>query len=144
MSLSATSALFWNTSRDGDSTTFLDSPCRCLSAPSEKLFFLISTLNLSWCNLRSSLLILLLLPRSRSWPLLCHNLLTGSCREQWDLLWASFSPDWTISAPSAAPHNTCAPDLCCHISTFVRSWMAFHCWSYLMTFSRTCIIPHRS
>ena len=26
-----------------------------------------------------------------------YNLLSGSCREQWGLLWASSSPDWTIT-----------------------------------------------
>ena len=37
-------------------------------------------------------------------------LLSGSCREWSDVPWASSSPYWTIPAPSAAPHKTCAPE----------------------------------
>ena len=46
MSLSATSTWFWNTSRDSDSTTSLDSLCHCSTTISEKKLFLISNLNL--------------------------------------------------------------------------------------------------
>jgi len=39
MSLSATSTQLLNTSRDNDSTTFLDSLCHCLTAPCKNNFF---------------------------------------------------------------------------------------------------------
>ena len=52
MSLSETSSLFFNASRVGDSTTCLGSLCHCLTTPSEKKSSLISTVNLSRCNLR--------------------------------------------------------------------------------------------
>ena len=42
MSPSATSPRFWNTSRDGDSTTSLGSLCLCLTSLSKKKLFLIS------------------------------------------------------------------------------------------------------
>jgi len=41
-----------NTSRDGDSTTYLGSLFQFLTALSVNKFFLISNLNLPWCNLR--------------------------------------------------------------------------------------------
>ena len=44
-SLSATSTWLLNTSRDGDSTTFMGSLCHCLTALSEKKFSLIPNLN---------------------------------------------------------------------------------------------------
>jgi len=65
MSLSTTSKCFLNTSRDGDSTTSLGSPFQCLTALLEKNYFLVSNLNLPWCNLR--LLILVLLLTLRIW-----------------------------------------------------------------------------
>jgi len=58
MSLSTTSKWFLNTSRVGDSTTSLRSPFQCLTALSVKKCFLISNLNLPWCNLRPFPLIL--------------------------------------------------------------------------------------
>ena len=58
MSLSTTSKQFLNTSRDGDSTTSLRSLFQCLTTLSVKKFFLISNLNLPWCNLRPFPLIL--------------------------------------------------------------------------------------
>ena len=70
----------------------------------------------SWCNLRPFPLILTVLPGRRGQPLPHYNLLSGGCREQQGLPWASSSPDWTITVLSAAPHQTCAPDsskLCC-------------------------------
>ena len=45
-----------NTSRDGDSTTALDNPFHCLITRSVKKYFLTSSLNLPWHNLRPSLL----------------------------------------------------------------------------------------
>ena len=59
MSLSASSTHFLNTSMDSDSTTSLGS--QCLTALSEKKFFLISNLNPFWCNLKPLPLALLLL-----------------------------------------------------------------------------------
>ena len=56
-SLSATSTRLPNTSRDGDCTTSLCSPCHCLTSLSEK-FFLILKLNLSLCISRPQLLVL--------------------------------------------------------------------------------------
>jgi len=44
--------------------------CHCLTTPSENKFFLISNLNLLWCNLRPSHLVLLLLPGR---PPPCHT-----------------------------------------------------------------------
>ena len=41
-----------NASRDGDSTDTLGSPPQCPTTPSIKKFFLMSILNLPWCNLR--------------------------------------------------------------------------------------------
>ena len=52
----------------GDSTTSLGSPYQHLSTLLEKLFFLISSLNLPWCNLRPLPLVLSLLPRRRGQP----------------------------------------------------------------------------
>ncbi|KAJ7396881.1 hypothetical protein BTVI_140557 [Pitangus sulphuratus] len=45
MSLSATSRPFLDTSRDGDSTISLGSPCQCLTVLSRKKFLLMSNLN---------------------------------------------------------------------------------------------------
>jgi len=59
MSLSTTSKQFVNTFRDSDSTTSLGSLFQCLTSLSEKKFFLISNLNLPWCNLRPFALVLL-------------------------------------------------------------------------------------
>ena len=50
MSWSATSTRFFNTSRDGDSTTSLGSLFQCLTTLSVKKFFWRSNLNLPWCN----------------------------------------------------------------------------------------------
>ena len=52
MSLSTTSTLSLITSRHSDSPTSLDCPFHYLTTLSEKKFFLISNLNLSWCNLK--------------------------------------------------------------------------------------------
>ena len=52
MSRSATSTHFFNTSRDGDSTTSLGSLLQCLTTLSVYKFFVISNLNLPWRNLR--------------------------------------------------------------------------------------------
>ena len=60
MSRSATSTRFLNPSRDGDSTTALGSLVQCLATLAVKTFFLISNLNLPWCNLRPLPLFLLL------------------------------------------------------------------------------------
>jgi len=49
---------FFNTSRDGDSSTALGSLVQCLTALSVKKFFLISNLNLPWHNLRPLPLVL--------------------------------------------------------------------------------------
>ncbi|KAK4828611.1 hypothetical protein QYF61_000063 [Mycteria americana] len=58
MSLSTSSKRLLNTSRDGDSTTSLGSLFQCLITPSVKKNFLISSLNLPWCNLRPFPLVL--------------------------------------------------------------------------------------
>ncbi|KAK4826742.1 hypothetical protein QYF61_010995 [Mycteria americana] len=58
MSLSATSKRLLNTSRDGDSTTFLGSLFQCLITLSLKTFFLISNLNLPWHKIRLFSLVL--------------------------------------------------------------------------------------
>ena len=52
MSWSTTSTYFLNTSREGDSTTSLGNLFQCLITLSVQKFFLISNLNLPWCNLR--------------------------------------------------------------------------------------------
>jgi len=56
MSLNTTSKWFLNTSRDGDSTIFPESLFQCLTTLSEKKFFLISNLNLPWCNILKTFL----------------------------------------------------------------------------------------
>ncbi|KAK4831669.1 hypothetical protein QYF61_018636 [Mycteria americana] len=58
MSISTTSTPLLNTSRDGDSATSLGSLFQCLTTLSVKKFFLISSLNLPWCNLRPFPLVL--------------------------------------------------------------------------------------
>ncbi|KAK4829771.1 LOW QUALITY PROTEIN: hypothetical protein QYF61_006495, partial [Mycteria americana] len=58
MSLSTSSKRPLNTSRDGNSTTSLGSLFQCLITLSVKKNFLISNLNLPWCNLRPFLLVL--------------------------------------------------------------------------------------
>ncbi|KAK4832719.1 LOW QUALITY PROTEIN: hypothetical protein QYF61_025208, partial [Mycteria americana] len=58
MSLSTTSPRVLNTCRDGDSTTSLGSLFQCLTTLSLNKFFLISNLNLPWCNLRPFPLVL--------------------------------------------------------------------------------------
>jgi len=50
--LSAISTIFLKPSRDGDSTTYLGSLFQYLTTPSERKFFLIPNLILSWCKLR--------------------------------------------------------------------------------------------
>ncbi|KAK4813146.1 hypothetical protein QYF61_013111 [Mycteria americana] len=76
---------------DGDSTTSPGSLFQCLMTLSVNKFFLISNLNLPWCNLRPFPLVLSLVTwEKRPIPPL-YTLLSGSC-------------------PSAAPHKTCAPD----------------------------------
>jgi len=62
-SLSATSTWLLHTSRN--STTSLGSLCHCLTALSEKKYFLISNLNLPWHNLRPLPLVLSLVPGRR-------------------------------------------------------------------------------
>jgi len=52
MSLSSAPIHLLNTSRDGASTTSLGSLFQCFTTLSVKKFFLISNLNLPWCNLR--------------------------------------------------------------------------------------------
>ena len=66
MTLKTTSTSFLNTSREDDSTTCPGSLFWSLTIFSEKKFTLISNLNLSWCNLRPLLLILLLVLREKS------------------------------------------------------------------------------
>jgi len=81
MTLSATSAQLLTPSRGGESTTSLCSLCQCLTTPSEKNFFLITNLNLPWCNSRPLPLIPLLLPGRRSLPPR-YSLLSGGCRKR--------------------------------------------------------------
>jgi len=66
-----------NTFRDGDSTTSLGSPFQCLTTLLEKIFFLISSLNLPWCNLRPFPLILLVVKQEKSLTPPFHNLPSG-------------------------------------------------------------------
>ena len=80
MSWSTTSTRFFNTSRDGDSTTSLGSLFQCLTTVSVKKFFLISNLNFPWHNLRPLPLILSLVtwdhrppPASLQLPVLSDN-----------------------------------------------------------------------
>ncbi|KAK4824589.1 hypothetical protein QYF61_016834 [Mycteria americana] len=58
--LSTTSTCLLNTPRDGDSTTSLGSLVQCLTTLLVNKLFLISNLNLPWCNLRPFPLALLL------------------------------------------------------------------------------------
>ena len=53
MSLSTMSTHLLNTSRDGDSATFLGSLFQCLTTLPVKKFFLISNLNLTWVQLEA-------------------------------------------------------------------------------------------
>jgi len=80
MSLSTTSKRFLNTSRDGDSTTSLGSLFQCLTTLSVKKCFLMSNLNLPWCNLRPFPLVLS--PVRRDQPLSLSKLLSDIGREQ--------------------------------------------------------------
>ena len=58
MSLNTTSKCSLNTSRFGDSTTSLGRPFQCLTALLEKCYFLTSSLNHPWHNLRPFPLVL--------------------------------------------------------------------------------------
>ena len=75
-----TSRQFLNTSRNGDSSTSLGSLFQCSSPLSEKKFFLISNLNLPWCNLRPLPLVLSLLPGRKGQPPPHSKLLSRSCK----------------------------------------------------------------
>ena len=79
--LSATSPRFLHTSGTVTPTTSLGSLCQCLTTLSEKKLFLISNLNLCWCNLKPLPLVLSLLPERRDQHIFHHNLLSGYCRE---------------------------------------------------------------
>ena len=76
---------------------------RCLTALLERKCFLISNLNLPCSNLRPFFVLLSLFPARRGWHAPHHSLLSGTCRQQWGLPWASPSPEWTIPVPLAAP-----------------------------------------
>ena len=58
MSLSTTSKHFLDTYRDSDPATNLGSPLQHQTTFSENKFFLISNLNLPWCSLKLSPLVL--------------------------------------------------------------------------------------
>ena len=75
VSPSAMSTLLLNTSRDGDSTTSLGSPFQCPTTHPGKKYFLISSLNLPWCNLRPLPLVLSLI----TW---LKRLIPGSLRQK--------------------------------------------------------------
>lgn len=120
---SAISRYHLNTSRDGGSTTYLCSPFQCFDNPysgkKQKTFqYLIWTSSsANWGRVFSSFH-LIRVRRDEALP--HYNFLSGSCREQWGLIWASFPPHQTAPAASAAPHTnkTSAPDstlalLCC-------------------------------
>ena len=79
MALSTTSKWFLSTFRDGDSTTSLGSLFHCLTTLSVKKCFLISHLNLPWCNLRPFPLILS--PVRRDQPQSRSNHLSGIWRQ---------------------------------------------------------------
>jgi len=82
MPLSTTSKWFLNTSRDGDSTTSLGSLFQCLTTLYVKKCFLISNLNLHWCNLRPFPLLLSPFSSEKSPTPLCCKYLSGIGREQ--------------------------------------------------------------
>jgi len=81
--------------------------CHCITALFEKNFFLVSDLNLLWCNLRPSLLILSQLQGAEAEP----HIATTSFQADVESSKVSPepSPDWTIPVPSVTPHQTCAP-----------------------------------
>lgn len=105
---SAKSLHLLNPPKGGDSTSSLGSVFQCLTSLSMNNFFLISSLNLPWHNLRPFSLVLSLV--------ICEKRLTPtwfqhpfSCRDQKDLLWASFSPQgnvflsWHLHSGSTLP-----------------------------------------
>jgi len=114
-SISATSPVFLNTSKDGDSTTSLGSPFQHLTTLWEKKFFLISNLSLPWCNFRPS-------------PL----------RAQLVKL-RTISPFWLIghfcshafaqrSLEGRIRPNLSLPHLCCPVTVFISaSWSPSSC-----------------
>jgi len=77
MALSNTSTHFLDISRDSVSTTSLGSLFQYLITLSEKKFFLISNLNLSWHNLKTLSFVPLLLPGKRGQPPPCHTSFQG-------------------------------------------------------------------
>lgn len=106
------------TSKDGDTATALGILFQCSIILSMKIFFPIANLSLLWNNLKPhtlfpslnfEIILRLTLPG--------YKLLSGSCREQWGLPWAFFSPGKTSWA--ALPHIW-APgpsQLCCPLAT---------------------------
>lgn len=91
ISLSATSMCLLHTFRHGNFTAFLDSLIQCLATLSTNKFFLISSLNLHWCHFRLFAFYHLLPQKGNCHCLHCH-LLSGSCRESWDLPSTASSP----------------------------------------------------
>lgn len=106
MPLSGTSTNLFNTSSNGDSTTSLSSLFQFLTTLSMKKFFLISSLNISWCNLKEFSYVLSFFTLSEKTPSSLH-LISGSCIKWCSLPWAFSFPHQTIPLPSAAPHMSC-------------------------------------
>ena len=99
MSLSTTSTLFLNTSRNSNSTTSLGSLFQCLITLYMKKFFLIPSLGLPWCNLTC---------HWEKGPMLSlMNFLLFSCREGWVLPSVSCSPNKTAPIHSVVPSMSC-------------------------------------
>lgn len=62
----------------------LGSMLQCLTTLSEKEFFLISSLNLLWCNLRLCPLALLFVTWEERPTPPVYNLISGTCRRPWE------------------------------------------------------------
>lgn len=81
MALSAMSIFYLNISRDGDTATSPGSPFWCLMTLSVKKFFLMSNINLPWCSLRGSPLILSFAVWEKRLTR-TYSFLSGSCKER--------------------------------------------------------------
>lgn len=92
MSLSATFAYLFNTSRNGDLATSLGILFQYLKSFSVKDFFLICTLNHLWDSLRPFFLALSLITWEKRPPPPGYKFLSGTCRAWCGLPWDSFFP----------------------------------------------------
>uniref|UniRef100_A0A669QRK1 DLEC1 cilia and flagella associated protein n=1 Tax=Phasianus colchicus TaxID=9054 RepID=A0A669QRK1_PHACC len=98
MSLSATSPWFLNTSRNGDHH-LPGQLCQCITSFSNKKMFLISNLNLPWCNFRPSPLILSLIHLLTSFPQDISHLLSSTFKDLYtgDVIGADIEANWLKS-----------------------------------------------